>query len=77
MSSASTPSQWYTWLATTTSGANCVWLLCVPNHSTPLSLATPMAPTVICAVPVSTVAPPSMNDVAASEASAVSLKESV
>ena len=73
----STTSQWYTWLATTTSGASWVWLLCVPNHSTPRSLATPIAPTVICAVPVSTVAPPSMNDVAASAARAVSLNESV
>ena len=38
----------------TISGASAVWLDCVPNHSTPFSSATPIAPTTICAVPVST-----------------------
>ena len=49
----------------------------VPNHGMPFSRATPMAPTVIWAVPVSTAWPLSMNDWAASAASCTSAKESV
>ena len=49
----------------------------VPNHGMPFSRATPMAPTVIWAVPVRTAWPLSMNDWAASAASCTSAKESV